>query len=44
MKIAVVNDVAAEVFNFIGVSDNIKAHDGAAFENPFTSILENKSL
>lgn len=44
MKVAVINDVRAEVFNFSGKSDKIDAHDGSALENPFTSILENKSL
>ena len=44
MKIAVMKDVAAPVFNFDGKSDRIKAHDGAAFESPLTSILENNSL
>lgn len=44
MKIAVINDVPAKVFNFDGKSDKIDAHDGSAMESPITSILENKSL
>ena len=44
MKVAVINDVEANVFNFDGQSSGIDAHDGSAFVNPFSSILENKSL
>lgn len=44
VKVAVINDVPASVFNFDGKSDSIDAHDGAALESPITSILENKSL
>ena len=44
MKVAVINDVSANVFNFDGKSDKIDAHDGSAFVNPFSSILENWSL
>lgn len=44
IKVAVVNDVPAKVFNFDGKSDTIDAHDGSAFESPFTSRLENNSL
>ena len=44
MKIAVIEDVRAEVFNFDGVQDKIDAHDGSAWVNPFWSILENYSL
>lgn len=44
MKVAVINDLGADVFNFDGVTGNIDAHDGSAFINPFTSILENFSL
>lgn len=44
MKIAVINDIGAKVFNFDGKSDSIDAHDGSAFVNPFSSILENLSL
>ena len=44
MKIAVIEDLGAKVFNFDGKSDKIDAHDGSALENPFTSILENWSL
>lgn len=44
VKVAVINDVEARVFNFDGKSDGIDAHDGSAMESPITSILENKSL
>ena len=44
IKVAVINDVGADVFNFDGKSDGIDAHDGSALESPITSILENKSL
>lgn len=44
MNIAIIDDVKASVFNFNGAIDNIDAHDGSAFEDPFTSILENMSL
>ena len=44
MKVAVINDIPAEVFNFDGISGGIDAHDGAAFEDPFSSMLENLSL
>lgn len=44
MKVAVINDIPAEVFNFDGLSGKIDAHDGAALEDPFSSMLENLSL
>lgn len=44
LKLAVTNDIPAEVFNFDGISNTIDAHDGAALEEPFTSRLENLSL
>lgn len=44
MKVAVINDMGANVFNFDGKADGIDAHDGSAFVNPFSSILENWSL
>lgn len=44
MKVAVINDINANVFNFDGKSDEIDAHDGSAVVNPFSSILENWSL
>lgn len=44
VKVAVINDVSASVFNFDGKSDGIDAHDGSAMESPITSILENKAL
>lgn len=44
VKVAVIKDVKADVFNFDGKTDEIDAHDGSALESPITSILENKSL
>lgn len=44
VKVAVINDVSASVFNFDGKSDGIDTHDGSAMESPITSILENKAL
>lgn len=44
MKVAVIEDIGANVFNFDGVTDKIDAHDGSAWVNPFWSILENYSL
>ena len=44
MRIAVMDDIQAPVFNFIGQDATIDSHDGAAFINPITSILENWSL
>jgi hypothetical protein len=44
MKVAVIDDISAEVFNFDGIQSGIDAHDGAALEDPFTSMLENLSL
>ena len=44
MKVAVINDLGADVFNFDGLSASIDAHDGSACVNPFSSILENNSL
>lgn len=45
MKCAVVEDIKAPVYQFSGKQDKpIEAYDGAAFIDPFTSILENLSL
>jgi len=44
MKVAVMDDISAKVFNFTGKSGGIDAHDGSAWINPITSILENWSL
>lgn len=44
MKVAVMDDIRAAVFNFTGETDGIDAHDGSAWINPITSILENWSL
>lgn len=48
-KVAVIQDVQAEVNDLSGnygysKSKTIDAHDGSAWVDPFTSILENKSL
>ena len=45
MRCAVIEDVPAEVYQFSGKQDKpIDAHDGSAFIDPITSILENNSL
>ena len=45
MKVAVIKDTEAQVFNFRGeVKDSLEARDGSAYINPFISILENGSL
>ncbi len=45
MRCAVIEDVPAEVYQFSGKQDKaIDSHDGAAFIDPITSILENNSL
>lgn len=45
LKVAVFNDTKANVFNFDGLQDTgLDAHDGGAFVDPFTSMLENFSL
>lgn len=44
MKVAVINDTGASVFNFRGDNTGVDAHDGSAYINPFVSILENKAL
>lgn len=44
VKVAVINDIKGNVFNFSGISDKIDAMDGAAYVLSFQSILENKSL
>jgi len=44
MRIAVMDDIPAPVFNFTGEEGSVDSHDGAAFINPITSILENWSL
>lgn len=48
-KVSVIKDIQAEVNDFNGnygyeKSKTIDAHDGSAWVDPFTSILENKSL
>lgn len=44
MKVAVISDTGASVFNFRGDNTGVDAHDGSAYINPFASILENKAL
>ena len=44
MRLAIMNDIQADVFNFTGDDGSVDSHDGAAFINPITSILENWSL
>lgn len=44
IKVAVIRDLKADVFNFRGDTGDVDAHDGSAWINPFISILENKSL
>lgn len=44
MKVAVIKDTQAKIFNFRGDSDTEDAHDGSAYINPFVSILENRGL
>lgn len=43
-KVAIIEDMTGIVFNPIGQKDKTKVQDGAAWINPFTSILENMSL
>lgn len=44
LKVAVINDTQASIFNFRGDNTTEDAHDGSAYINPFVSILENKAL
>lgn len=44
IKVAVIRDIKAKIFNFRGDKDSEDAHDGSAWINPFISILENLSL
>ena len=44
LRMAVIRDLKIPVFNFRGKVDWIDSSDGAAFVNPFASILENNSL
>ena len=44
MKVAVISETGASVFNFRGDNTGVDAHDGSAYINPFVSILENKAL
>lgn len=44
MKVAVMGDVQASVYNINGLESNIDAHDGSADNNMLWHILENLSL
>ena len=44
LKVAVIKDTKAKIWNFRGDRATEDAHDGSAYINPFISILENKSL
>lgn len=44
VKVAIIEDTKAPVYNFRGDKDKEDAHDGSAWVNPFTAILENNSL
>lgn len=44
MRIAVMPDVSAKVYNINGISGKVDAHDGSAFNNPIWSVLENLAL
>lgn len=44
MKIACIDDIKAEVFNFSGKHEGVDAHDGSALVSGLWSVLENKSL
>lgn len=44
IKVAVINDTQAPVYNFRGESTTEDAHDGSAYVNPFQALLENKAL
>lgn len=44
VKIAIMPDIGAHVYNYSGSNDKVDAHDGSAFNNPINSLLENYSL
>lgn len=44
IKVAVIQDMPAQVFNFKGDTDTTDSMDGSAITNPLQSILENMSL
>ena len=44
MKVAVIDDTQAKIFNFRGDNTTEDAHDGSAYISPLISILENKAL
>lgn len=43
-RIAVIQDLKADVYNYKGLKGDVDAHDGSAWVNPIISILENYSL
>lgn len=44
MKVAIIKDTKAQMFNFRGETSDSDVHDGSAFQLGVTSILENGSL
>lgn len=44
IKVAIIHDMPAKVFNFSGEGDKIDSMDGSAYTTAQQSILENKSL
>ena len=44
MKVAVIDDTQAKIFNFRGDNTKEDAHDGSAYISPLISILENLAL
>ena len=44
IKVAVIEDTQANIFNFRGDNTTEDAHDGSAYISPLISILENKAL
>jgi len=44
MKVAVIDDTPAKIFNFRGDNTKEDAHDGSAYISPLISILENLAL
>ena len=43
-KVAVVDDISADVYNYTGNQSQTSPHDGSAFSNGLIAILENMSL
>lgn len=44
LNIAVVKDIKADVWNMLGISDNVDALDGSGLSSPYQAYLENLSL